>query len=94
MNYFYPLRVLFPTLVRAQLVLSQETGNLGERPPSVPRPPVEGRRALGPRRQETLHSSQHNGYSLGPAEYRPLCVYMSLYGNTSANISTGISVCV
>ncbi len=64
----------------AQLVLSQETGNLGERPPSIPRIPVDRCGALWLHRQETLHLSQYNSYCLGPVEYGPAwyvpsCVY-------------------
>lgn len=61
----------------AQLVLSQETGNLGERPPSIPRFPVDCCEAPWPQGQETLHLSQYNSHCLGPVEYGPIRLYTS-----------------
>lgn len=77
----------------AQLVLSQEAGNHGGRPPNIPwfpADPLQNPIVLQwSQRQETHHSSKHNSVWLGSVEYA-LCSLLYVCGS----VWIGISVCV
>lgn len=100
-NSPYPWHVLIPV---AQLVLSQEAGNHGGRPPNIPWFPADPlQNPIVTQRQETHHSSKHNSDWLGSVEYglsgtilTPLCLWqcMSRHQCLCASLPLQMYICM